>query len=64
MAMHVVIREQTNRNTDCKARLCLDTYNNSIVCFLMRINRVGENITPLPLELTVSRALKQHGPLS
>ena len=60
----VVVREQTNRNTDCKASLCLATYNNSIVCFLMKINRVGENITPLPLELTISRALKQHRLLS
>ena len=58
----VVVGEQTSRNTDCKTSLCLAAHNNSIVCFLMRINRVGENMTPLPLELTIFRALKQHRP--
>ena len=45
-----VVREQAYRNIDCKASLRLAAYNNSIVCFLMSINRVGENITPLPFK--------------
>ena len=29
-----------------------DHSNHNIVCFLMKISRVGENITPFPWELT------------
>ena len=35
----------------------------TIVCFLMRINRVGENMTPLPLELTILEHSSNIGPL-
>ena len=58
-----VVREQTNRNTDCKASLRLAAYNNSIVCLLIRINRVSENNTSLPLELTNSFECSIHRPL-
>ena len=38
----------TDRNTDCKATEVYALYNNYIVCLLVWINSVCENITPLP----------------
>ena len=45
-----VVCEQTYlyRNTDCKASLRLATYNNSIVCFLMRINSQKAQLLSAP----------------